>query len=105
MLPEVFTLLIDCGRRPGDGLPAGATGARLLAYAPGADGAAAARAAVALVKEAGFAPRDVAGHGSLAERLARGPVGDGERALIARAARDGVVIADVTPLFPEADAG
>jgi hypothetical protein len=104
--PEVFTLMIECGRRNGDGLPAGAIGARLLAYAPGADELDAVRAAVALVKQAGFAPLDVEGHGALVERLADGQVGADERALIERAAREGaVVIAEVTPIFPEAEAG
>ena len=34
---EVFTLLVEVGRKNGDGLPEGATGAALMCYAAGVD--------------------------------------------------------------------
>ena len=39
----VFTLLVQVGRKPGDGLPDKATGAALLIYASGVDEAEAVR--------------------------------------------------------------
>ncbi len=35
--PEVWTLLVEVGRKADDGLPEGATGAALLCYAAGRD--------------------------------------------------------------------
>ena len=34
---QVYTLLVEVGRRTGDGLPEGATGAALMCYASGVD--------------------------------------------------------------------
>jgi len=96
----VHTLVVDCGRRAGDGLPRAASGARLLCYVAAVDEAEAVREAVAVLKEAGMAPLDVEGFGTLAEREAGGEVGDEERALIARAeAESAVVVAELTPLY------
>jgi hypothetical protein len=101
---EVYTLLVDVGRHPCDGLPEGATGAGVLCYAPGADEAEAVRETVALLKAADLAPLDVTGFGTLAERLAAGnEVPQEERALITRALdENAVVVAEVTPRFPPA---
>jgi hypothetical protein len=100
--PEVFTLVLECHGR--GGLPPGATGARLLCYAPGGDATGATRAALALAGEAGLAPCEVTVHGTLAERLAAGDVGEDERVLLERAGlENAVVIAEVAPLFGAAD--
>jgi hypothetical protein len=98
---DVFTLAIECGRRPGDGLPTQATGARVLCFAAGPDEAFAVRRAVAVVKDAGFAPLDVTSYGTLAERLERGDIGDDERTVIERAAQeDTVIVSEIAPRFP-----
>lgn len=96
---QVYTLLVEVGRRAGDGLPEGSTGAGLLIYATGVDEAEAVRETVALLKTAEMNPLEVTGHGTLDERLAAGEViGDEERALMDRAlAENAVVVAQVTP--------
>ena len=100
-MPEVYTLVVQVGRKPGDGLPDGASGAALLCYASGIDEGEAVRVTVAVLKAADLAPLDVTGYGTLAERLARGqemPVE--ERALMDRAsAESAVVVAELTPFF------
>lgn len=100
---EVFTLLVQVGRKHGDGLPEGATGAALLCYAAGADEEEAVRETVALIRAADLAPLDVTGYGPLAERLADGQeVAAEERALMDRAlAENAVVVAELTPFFED----
>lgn len=96
----VYTLLVIAGRWPADGLPDGATGARLLCYAAGVDEAEAVRETVAVLRAAELKPLDVTGYGSLAEREADGEVGEEERELIARAGRENaVIVAEMTPIF------
>lgn len=99
----VYSLLVQVGRAPGDGLPDNATGAGLLCYATGVDEAEAVRETVALLKTADMAPLDVTGYGTLEDRLAEGhEIPDEERALMARAAADNaVVVAEVTPFFDD----
>jgi len=96
---QVYTLLVEVGRKAGDGLPDAATGAALMVYASGVDEAEAVRETVAILKQAGKAPLDVTGHGTLAEREAEGfDIGDEERALMARARdENAVIVAQVTP--------
>jgi hypothetical protein len=96
---QVYTLLVEVGRKDGDGLPEGCTGAGLLIYATGVDEAEAVRETVALLKTAEMNPLQVTGHGTLDERLAAGEtVPDEERALMARALEENaVVVAQVTP--------
>jgi hypothetical protein len=53
---QVYTLLVEVGRAPGDGLPDRATGAGLLCYATGVDEAEAVRETVALLKTDRDAP-------------------------------------------------
>lgn len=97
---EVYTLLVQVGRKAGDGLPKGATGAGLLCYASGVDEDEAVRETVAVLKAADLAPLDVTGYGTLAERLAEGAVPEEERALMDRAAAENaVIVAEVTPFF------
>ncbi len=100
-MAEVYTLLVEVGRKAGDGLPEGATGAALLCYAAGVDEEEAVREAVAVLKVADLAPLDVTGYGTLAEREAAGAeIAPEERALMERAgAENAVVVAEVTPFF------
>jgi len=103
---QVFTLVVQIGRKPGDGLPDAATGAALMCYASGVDEAEAVRETVALLKQAETAPLDVTGYGTLAEREAEGHDIDAEeRALMQRALdENAVVVAQVTPFFDEGEA-
>ncbi|MFN4101171.1 MAG: hypothetical protein ACK4GT_15485 [Pararhodobacter sp.] len=96
---KVFTLLIEVGRKAGDGLPKGSTGAGLLCYASGVDEAEAVRETVAILKQADLAPLDVTGYGTLEERLAQGDeIGEDERELMQRALdENSVIVAQMTP--------
>jgi hypothetical protein len=98
---EVYTLLVEIGRKAGDGLPDKATGAALMCFASGVDEAEAVRETVAILKQAETAPLDVTGYGTLAEREAQGhEIDDAERALMQRALdENAVIVAQVTPFF------
>lgn len=98
---QVYTLLVQIGRKDGDGLPDGATGAALMCFASGVDEAEAVRETVAILKQADTAPLDVTGYGTLAEREAEGhEIGDDERDLMQRAlAENAVIVAQMTPFF------
>jgi hypothetical protein len=98
---QVYTLVVEVGRKKGDGLPDGATGAGLLCFASGVDEAEAVRETVAILKQADLAPLDVTGYGSLAEREAGGEAIDAEeRALMQRALdENSVIVAQLTPFF------
>ncbi|MBM7068616.1 hypothetical protein [Actibacterium sp. 188UL27-1] len=100
---EVFTLLVEVGRKANDGLPKGATGAALMCYASGVDEAEAVRETVAILKQADMAPLDVSGYGTLAERLDEGhDISDDEKDLMARAlAENSVIVAQMTPFFDD----
>ncbi|SLN62090.1 hypothetical protein TRL7639_03464 [Falsiruegeria litorea R37] len=100
---QVYTLLVQIGRKEGDGLPDGATGAALMCYASGVDEAEAVRETVAILKQADTAPLDVTGYGTLAEREAEGhDISDEERALMDRAlAENAVIVAQMTPFFDD----
>lgn len=97
----VYTLLVEVGRKDGDDLPDGSTGAALMCYASGVDEAEAVRETVAILKQAGMAPLDVSGYGTLDERLAEGhDINDDERDLMARAlAENSVIVVQMTPFF------
>lgn len=103
MAQQVYTLLIEVGRKTGDGLPDGATGAALICYASGVDEAEAVRETVAILKQADLAPLDVTGYGTLQERLDQGhEIGDEERALMQRALdENSVIIAQMQPFFDQ----
>lgn len=94
----VYALLVEVGRKAGDGLPKGATGAALLCYASGVDEAEAVRETVAILKQADMAVLEVQGLGTAAERQAAGEeIGDEDLALMARAAdENAVIVAQVT---------
>ena len=98
---QVYTLLVEIGRKAGDGLPEGATGAALMVHASGVDEAEAVRETVAILKQADCAPLDVTGYGTLAEREAEGrEISAGERVLMQRALdENSVIVAQVTPFF------
>ena len=98
---HVYTLLVQIGRKAGDGLPEEATGAALMCFASGVDEAEAVRETVAILKQADTAPLDVTGYGTLDERLAEGhEIDDEERALMRRALdENAVIVAQVTPFF------
>lgn len=101
---QVFTLLVEVGRKQGDGLPEGATGAALMCYAAGVDEDEAVRETVALLKQADMAPLEVTGYGTLEERLSDGhDISDEERELMNRAlTENSVVVAQTTTFFEEA---
>ena len=58
---QVYTLLVEVGRKAGDGLPEKATGAALMIYASGVDEAEAVRETVAILKEADLCAAGCAG--------------------------------------------
>ncbi|MEM8958602.1 MAG: hypothetical protein AAGC86_12400 [Pseudomonadota bacterium] len=103
MAQEVYTLLVQVGRKEGDGLPEGATGAALMIYAAGVDEPEAVRETVAILKQADLAPLDVTGYGTREERLAEGhEIAEEERALMDRAlAENAVIVAQMTPFFDD----
>lgn len=104
---QVFTLVVEVGRKTGDGLPDGATGAALLIYATGVDEAEAVRETVVVLKQADLAPLDVSGYGALDERVSNGDdIPAEERALMDRAlAENAVIVAQMTPFFDTDDKG
>lgn len=102
---QVYTLVVQIGRKDGDGLPKKAAGAALMCFASGVDEAEAVRETVAILKQADTAPLDVTGYGTLAEREAEGhEINDDERALMQRAAEENaVIVAHMTPFFGDQD--
>lgn len=98
---QVFTLLVEVGRKDGDGLPEGSTGAALMCFSSGIDEAEAVRETVAILKQADLAPLDVSGYGTLEERLAEGhDINEDERSLMQRALEENsVVVAQMTPFY------
>ena len=103
MVQQVYTLLVEVGRKPGDGLPDGATGAALVCYASGVDQDEAVRETVAILKQADLSPLEVQGYGNLADRQAQeGEIPPEERALMDRAlTENSVIVAQIEPLFAE----
>jgi hypothetical protein len=98
---QVYTLLVQVGRKDGDGLPEGATGAALMIYASGVDEAEAVRETVAILKQADLAPLDVTGYGTLEEREAQGhDIPAEEQELMQRALdENSVVVAQMTEFY------
>ena len=98
---QVFSLIVEVGRKQGDGLPEKATGAALLCYASGVDEAEAVRETVAILKEADLAVLEVQGLGTLEERQANGDeIGEEDAALMQRALdENSVIVAQMTPFF------
>ncbi len=104
---QVFTLLVEVGRKADDGLPEGCTGAALMCYASGIDEAEAVRETVAVLKLADLAPLDVSGYGTLEERLEEGhDIPEEERELMDRAlAENAVIVAQMTPFYETPEGG
>ncbi|MBN8630956.1 MAG: hypothetical protein J0L76_08905 [Rhodobacterales bacterium] len=98
---KVYSLIVEVGRKEGDGLPDKATGAALLCYASGVDEAEAVRETVAILKEADLSPLEVQGLGTLEERLKAGEeIDEAEQALMKRALEENsVFVAEMTPFF------
>jgi len=98
---QVYTLVVQIGRKAGDGLPKKATGAALMVFASGVDEAEAVRETVAILKQADTAPLDVTGYGTLADREAEGhEIADEERDLMQRALdENSVIVAQMTPFY------
>ncbi|MFL9503881.1 hypothetical protein [Pseudogemmobacter blasticus] len=98
---QVYTLIVEVGRKTGDGLPDKAKGAALMCYASGVDEAEAVRETVAILKEADLAPLEVQGLGTLDERRKAGEEIDAEEeALMDRALQENsVIVAQMTPFF------
>ena len=98
---DVYTLVVEVGRKAGDGLPDKATGAALMCYAAGVDEAEAVRETVAVLKQADLAPLDVTGHGTRAERQEAGEdIEPDEIALMDRAlAENAVIVVQMTPFY------
>ena len=94
-------MLVQVGRKDGDGLPKGATGAGLMLYASGVDEAEAVRESVAILKHAEMAPLDVTGYGTLEDREAQGhEIGEDELELMQRALdENSVIVAQIEPYF------
>lgn len=72
MSEDIYTLVIQFGRKDDDGLPEGATGGAMIAVAPAANEKAAVDDTVRLLKEAGLAPIEVESYGTMEERRASG---------------------------------
>ncbi|NSX54054.1 hypothetical protein HRQ87_04480 [Sulfitobacter sp. 1151] len=100
---QVYTLVIEVGRKDGDGLPETSIGAALMCYASGVDEAEAVRETVAILKRADMAPLDVTGYGTLDERLAQGhEIEQEERDLMQRALQENsVIVAQMTPFYAD----
>lgn len=98
---QVYTLLVQVGRKDGDGLPKNATGAGLVCYASGVTEAEAVNETVAILKQADMAPLDVNSYGTLDDRLKAGEdIPAEERALMERAlAENAVIVAEMTPFY------
>lgn len=98
---QVYTLLVQCGRKAGDGLPDKSTGAGMVCYASGVDEAEAVRETVAILKQADLSVLDVTGYGTRAERMAQGhEIDPAESDLMDRAlAENSVIVAQMEPLF------
>lgn len=98
---KVYTLLVELGRKDGDGLPKDAIGGAMLVYASGVDEDEAVRETVAVLKQADLNPIEVIGHGTIEERLAEGhEIPREELALMQRALdENAVIVAQTEPLY------
>lgn len=96
-------MLVEVGRKDGDGLPDEASGAALMCFSSGVDEAEAVRETVALLKRADLAPLDVTGYGTLEERLAEGhDISEDERELMDRAlSENSVIVAQTTTFYDD----
>ncbi|MDU8942552.1 hypothetical protein [Ovoidimarina sediminis] len=102
-IDHVFSLLVEVGRRKGDDLPEGASGAALFCYVPARKEDEAVRETVAILKDAGLAPLEVTSYGTFRERKEAGQeIAEEEAELMRRAVeQDAVVIAEMQPLYED----
>ena len=105
--PQVYTLVVDLGRAPGDGLPEDCDGAALLCYAAARSEKEAVDETVRVLRLADMAPIEVQSHGTLAEREAAGhDIAEEDRALMRRAVEENsVVVAQMVPFHDEDEPG
>lgn len=98
---QVYTLIVQVGRKADDGLPAAATGAALMCYASGVDEAEAVRETVAILKQADLAVLEVTGEGTREEREKAGhEIPADELELMQRALdENAVIVAMMTPFY------
>ncbi|WP_284154725.1 hypothetical protein [Algicella marina] len=96
---QVYTLLVEVGRKDGDGLPEGSTGAAILCYASGVDEAEAVRETTAVLKAADMAPLEIEGYGTREDQIGEGmEIGAEEEALMQRALdENAVIVVQITP--------
>ena len=100
--PRVWTLLVQVGRAPDDGLPDGATGAGLLCYASGRDEKNAVDETVAVLRQANLSPLEVESLGTREERQAAGDeIGEDDLALMSRALDENAVIVAQVETFSD----
>ena len=102
----VFTLLVEVGRKPGDGLPEDCDGAALICYTAAATEDEAVRETVATLKRADLAPLTVNCHGTREEREAEGhDIPEDHQVLMIRAQEENaVIVAQIVPFADEEDA-
>ncbi len=102
---EVYTLMVELGRREGDGLPEDCDGAALLCYAAARSEKEAVDETVAVLRQAELAPLTIEVHGSRAEREAEGQeISPEDQTLMDRAlAENAVIVAQMLPFHDEDD--
>lgn len=100
---QVYTLVVQVGRKDGDDLPKNATGAGLMCFASGVSEEEAVRETVAILKQAGLAPLEATGYGTVDDRKAQGhEITADEMELMDRAlAENAVIVAEMTPFFDD----
>lgn len=100
---SVYTLMVDVGRAPDDGLPEDCDGAAMLCYCAARTEREAVDETVKVLREAGLSPLEVQSYGTLADRDSEGQaISDEDRALMARAAHENaVIVAQVVPFIDE----
>ncbi len=106
-MTEVFTLLLEVTKAPGDDLPEEASGAAFVIFVPAGDVDEAVREAVKIFREAGLSPIEVTNLGTKAEREAEGyEFSEGEIELLEEAlSSNAVVILDKQIYYGEDDEG
>jgi len=104
---EVYTLLVEVGRKAGDGLPDDCDGAALVVFTAAADEETAVRDTVEMLRQADLAPLSVDSYGTEAERRAAGQDIDPDHEVLMVRAREenAVIIAEFVPFTDEDDEG
>lgn len=95
---QVYTLLVEVGRKEDDGLPDGTTGAAMLCYSTGKTEKNAVDETVNVLRDAGLSPLEVDVYGTRAEREADGEeISEDEIRLMDQALdQNAVIVAQVT---------